>query len=183
MSVDRVECFFWTSTNWDSASRDSLQALGSDGTGATCTSGGATIFVMTDAWINGQSPSVRASTIIAENTQVFQSSFQQEFLSMSSEFTFGDNSERMYPELLGLGRRAQLVVIGVEVGRRWSHEMRSFFSQLAKVRARGERPLVRRRAERTGRRSNASIVLPWATQCVGGCPAGVGRERTVVRVS
>ena len=35
---------------------------------------------------------------------------------------------------------------------------------------------------RTGRRSNASIVLPWATQCVGGCPTGFGRERTVVRV-
>ena len=28
-------------------------------------------------------------------TQVFWSSFQQEFLSMSSEFTFGDNSDKL----------------------------------------------------------------------------------------
>ena len=28
------------------------------------------------------------------NTSFFQSSFQQEFLSMSSEFTFGDNSDK-----------------------------------------------------------------------------------------
>ena len=48
VSVDRVECFFWTSTNWDSASHDSLQALGSDGTGATCTSGGATRELMSN---------------------------------------------------------------------------------------------------------------------------------------
>ena len=28
-------------------------------------------------------------------TQVFQSSFQQEFVSVSSEFTFGDNSDKL----------------------------------------------------------------------------------------
>ena len=34
--------------------------------------------------------------IIAENnTSFFWSSFQQEFLSMSSEFTFGDNSDKL----------------------------------------------------------------------------------------
>ena len=32
--------------------------------------------------------------IIAENNTNFQSSFQQEFSSMSSEFTFGDNSDK-----------------------------------------------------------------------------------------
>ena len=59
--------------------------------------------------------------------------------------------ERTYPELLGPRRRAQLVVIGVEVGRRWSHETRSFFSQLARACARGERSLTRRRAEQAWR--------------------------------
>ena len=49
--------------------------------------------------------------------------------------------EATYPELLGQRRRAQLVVIAVEVGGRWSPETRSFFSQLAGARARGERPL------------------------------------------
>ena len=55
--------------------------------------------------------------------------------------------EATYPELLGPRRRAQLVVIAVEVGGRWSPETRSFFSKLAGARARGERPLLRLRAE------------------------------------
>ena len=36
----------------------------------------------------------RAKLWLRRITQVFQSSFQQEFLSMSSEFTFGDNSDK-----------------------------------------------------------------------------------------
>ena len=59
--------------------------------------------------------------------------------------------EATYPELLGPRRRAQLVVIAVEVGGRWSPETRSFFSQLARARARGERPLLRLRAEQAWR--------------------------------
>ena len=59
--------------------------------------------------------------------------------------------EATYPELLGPRRRAQLVVIVVEVGGRWSGETRAFFSQLAKARARGERPLMRLRAEQAWR--------------------------------
>ena len=34
-------------------------------------------------------------SIIAVNSTSFWSSFQQEFLSMSSEFTFGDNSDKL----------------------------------------------------------------------------------------
>ena len=42
--------------------------------------------------------SVSAGTfvhIIAENNASFYSSFQKEFLSMSSEFTFDDNSDKL----------------------------------------------------------------------------------------
>ena len=43
------------------------------------------------------------------------------------------------------------MVTGVEVGRRWFHETRSFFSQLVRARARGERPMVTSRAEQAWR--------------------------------
>ena len=46
-----------------------------------------------------------------------------------------------YPELVGLHSRAKLVVLGVEVGGRWSDETRTFLSRLAKARARTEMPL------------------------------------------
>ena len=55
--------------------------------------------------------------------------------------------ERTHPELLALGANPACV----EVGIRWSHETRSFFSQLARARARGECPLMRRRAEQAWR--------------------------------
>ena len=54
---------------------------------------------------------------------------------------------RTYPELVGPHRRARLVVLAVEVGGRWSDETRSFLSQLAGAKARGETSLMRRRAE------------------------------------
>jgi len=39
--------------------------------------------------------SVQTSRVSAENnTSFFSQSFQQEFLSMSIEFTFGDNSDK-----------------------------------------------------------------------------------------
>ena len=47
---------------------------------------------------------------------------------------------RTYPELVGVHRRARLVVIALEVGGRWSTETRSVLSQLAKAKARGEPP-------------------------------------------
>ena len=46
--------------------------------------------------------------------------------------------ELTYPELMGRNRRARLVVLGVEVGGRWSQEMQQFVSQLARAKARGE---------------------------------------------
>ena len=58
---------------------------------------------------------------------------------------------RTYPELVGPNSRAQLVVLAVEVGGRWSSETRAFLSQLAKARAREEVPLIRRRAEQAWR--------------------------------
>ena len=59
--------------------------------------------------------------------------------------------EATYPELFGPRRRAQLVVIAVEVGGRWSLETITFFSQLPGARARGERPLMRLRTEQAWR--------------------------------
>ena len=40
-----------------------------------------------------------------------------------------------YPELAPRGGRARLVVLGCEVGRRWSEEARNFVSQLAKAKS------------------------------------------------
>ena len=42
-------------------------------------------------------------------------------------------------------------ILAVEVGRRWSEEARNFLSQLARVCARGEFPLLRKRAEQAWR--------------------------------
>ena len=46
---------------------------------------------------------------------------------------------------VGLHNRVKLVVLGVEVGGRWSDETCTCLSQLAKARARTEMPLMRRR--------------------------------------
>ena len=49
-----------------------------------------------------------------------------------------------YPELAHpRGGRARLVVLGCEVGRRWSEEARNFVSQLAKAKSRWELPQLR----------------------------------------
>ena len=66
--------------------------------------------------------------------------------------------ERTYPELMGRNRRARLVVLGVEVGGRWSQEMQQFVSQLARAKARGETYLMRRRAEQAWRLRWGSIL-------------------------
>ena len=55
--------------------------------------------------------------------------------------------ERTYPELTARGGRARLIVLGVEVGGRWSTETRSFLTRLAHDRARSERFLLRKRVE------------------------------------
>ena len=49
------------------------------------------------------------------------------------------NKERTYPELLH-NRRCRLVVLGIEVGGRWSNEASSFIRMLAKARARPSPP-------------------------------------------
>ena len=59
--------------------------------------------------------------------------------------------ERTYPELVGPQRRAQLVVVVVEVGSRWSEETRRFLSALAVARARSELPLMRKRSQQAWR--------------------------------
>ena len=73
----------------------------------------------------------------------------------SSEPGWGRAAGRQTQEgrhVSGAGRlhsRAKLVVLGVQVGGRWSDETRTFLSQLAK-RARTEMPLMRRRADKLG---------------------------------
>ena len=70
--------------------------------------------------------------------------------------------ERTYPELVGRRARARLVVIAVEVGGRWSEEARSFLSQLAKARARGENKLLRKWAEQAWRLRWSSLLAARA---------------------
>ena len=60
--------------------------------------------------------------------------------------------ERTYPELVGPRARTRLVVLGLEVGGRWSSEAWTFVRLLAKARARGEPPLLRRGAVAAWRR-------------------------------
>ena len=74
--------------------------------------------------------------------------------------------ERTYPELVGRRARARLVVIAVEVGGRWSEEARSFLSQLAKARARGENKLLRKRAEQAWRLRWGSLLACTAARAV-----------------
>ena len=66
--------------------------------------------------------------------------------------------ERTHPELAGHNRRARLVVLVVEVGGKWSQELKCFVSQLARAKARGETHLMRRRAEQAWR-------LRWGGAC------------------
>ena len=71
-----------------------------------------------------------------------------------------------YPELVGPHSRAKLVVLGVEVGGRWSEETRTFLSRLAKARARTELPLMRRRAEQAWRMRWGSMLACAAAKAV-----------------
>ena len=69
--------------------------------------------------------------------------------------------EGRYPELVGPRARSRLVVFGVEVGGRWSGESQTFISQLARARARGEQPILRRRAEQAWRIRWGPWCLVW----------------------
>ena len=74
--------------------------------------------------------------------------------------------ERTYPELTARGARARLVVLGVEVGGRWSTETRTFLSLLAHGRARSERPLMRKRVEQAWRLRWGSLLSCSAVRAV-----------------
>ena len=74
--------------------------------------------------------------------------------------------ERTYPELTARGGRARLIVLGVEVGGRWSTETRSFLSRLAHDRARSERFLLRKRVEQAWRLRWGSLLSCAAARAV-----------------
>ena len=96
------------------------------------------------------------------------------------------DKERTYPELVGGGARARLVVLALEVGGRWSPEATDFVSQLAKAKARSEPFLVRRRIagmavavdRALGVRSHAVL------RCLlVGSPRRSGRRRVCTKVT
>ena len=74
--------------------------------------------------------------------------------------------ETTYPELSGQFGRTKLVVLVAEVAGRWSEECRSFLSQLAKAKVRGEAPHLRARPQQ-------AWCSRWGTmfhvRCPGGC--------------
>ena len=74
--------------------------------------------------------------------------------------------ERTYPELVGPGARARLVVFGMEVGGRWSHEAWVFLRLLARARARSEPPATRSAARRAWQRRWSSILAVAAQRAV-----------------
>ena len=64
------------------------------------------------------------------------------------------NKERTYPELLQ-NRRCRLVVLGIEVGGRWSNEASNFIRMLANVRARSSPPSLQAA-------TRAALVSRWS---------------------
>ena len=61
------------------------------------------------------------------------------------------SKERTYPELLN-NRRCRLVVVGIEVGGRWSNEASNFICMLAKARARSSPPSLQAASHQRGPR-------------------------------
>ena len=74
--------------------------------------------------------------------------------------------ERRYPELVGTGGRARLVVLGLEVGGRWSVETQIFIWLLARGKARSVGYLVRRRVEHAWRLRWGSVLSCTAARAV-----------------
>ena len=70
------------------------------------------------------------------------------------------NKERTYPELLQ-NRRCRLVVLGIEVGGRWSNEASNFIRMLANARARSSPPALQA-ATRAALVSRRSALLTHA---------------------
>ena len=90
----------------------------------------------------------------------------------------GASKEGRYPELVGPRARSRLVVFEVEVGGRWSEESQNFISQLVRARARGEQPILRRRAEQVWRIRWGSLVSCVVARAVAlhcwGLPRALG---------
>ena len=63
--------------------------------------------------------------------------------------------ERTYPELVGEGRRARLVVLAAEVGGRWSEETAQFLRSLAKARSESSPFLLQNRVK-------AAYIRRWS---------------------
>ena len=104
--------------------------------------------------------------------------------------------EHRCPELVGPRSRARLVVVGVEVQGRWSHETKLLVSQLARAKARQETWLLRRRAEQAWRMRWGSLIacavaravalslleLSRAVGADGDTPAAYDVERDFIHV-
>ena len=69
--------------------------------------------------------------------------------------------ETTYPELHGRNGRTRLVVLGAEVGGRWSDQSAKFVRQVAKAEARGELPIFRRRGHTGGRAMSSLSHCRW----------------------
>ena len=63
--------------------------------------------------------------------------------------------ERTYPELVGEGGRARLVVLAAEVGGRWSKETATFLAALAKARAESSPFILQGRVQ-------AALIRRWS---------------------
>ena len=99
--------------------------------------------------------------------------------------------ELRYPELVGPGSRARLVVLALEVGGKWSPERRTFVAQLAKAKKLDVNPTSCRRgpnrlggcgAEQSSRaqQRRPSRHVSWASGAhiwLTGTPLSVGRWR------
>ena len=89
--------------------------------------------------------------------------------------------EATYPELVGRHTRARLVVLGVEVGGRFSVETQSFLSQLARAKARCENSVLRRRVEQAWRLRWGSLLACTVARAVAlsllDLPCSHGSER------
>ena len=66
--------------------------------------------------------------------------------------------EATYPELTGRNGRTRLVVLGCEVGGRWSGEVQEFLRSLAKAKARSEPAHLRSTARQAWRHRWAVIL-------------------------
>ena len=89
--------------------------------------------------------------------------------------------ERTYPELSGEGGRARLVVLGAEVGGRWSSETSQFLAALAAARARDVPEILQERAKAAYLRRWSAILACSAARAftislLDQCPVPAGGD-------